>query len=97
MPMPFNSSASPYPQGQYPTGGQHPPYPTSQTAPYPSQMPYPQQGYQGQSNAPYPTTQSAAPYPTASHLPMMDPPAYNEVVGNESYQKQAPYNPNYNA
>lgn len=62
--------------------------------------------YAGQpGQAPYPT--NAAPYPMAMPQPavmpmpqnpaMMNPPSYNEVVGSEAYQKQAPYNPNFSS
>ncbi|XP_055687982.1 MAPK-interacting and spindle-stabilizing protein-like isoform X2 [Lutzomyia longipalpis] len=70
-------------------------------------MPQPQTGGYP---APYPPTQTqqAAPYPPAStaggSMPMpggnpsaMNPPSYDQVVGNDAYQKQAPYNPGYNA
>uniref|UniRef100_A0A1L8DPJ0 Putative conserved secreted protein n=1 Tax=Nyssomyia neivai TaxID=330878 RepID=A0A1L8DPJ0_9DIPT len=71
-------------------------------------MPQPQTGGYP---APYPPAQhqQAAPYPPANaaaggSMPMpganpstMNPPSYDQVVGNDAYQKQAPYNPGYNA
>ncbi|GAB0093830.1 integral component of membrane [Sergentomyia squamirostris] len=66
-------------------------------------MPQPQSGA-GAYPAPYPPAQShAAPYPATSgagSMPMpggtnMNPPSYDQVVNNDAYQKQSPYNPNY--
>lgn len=76
--------------------------PYGQPGVYP--MPQPQSsGYP----APYPPTQTqqSAPYPPVSgaggSMPMpqnsttMNPPSYDQVVSNDAYQKQAPYNPSY--
>jgi len=90
MPMPYSDNATTYPAG--------PTYPGS--APYPASAPYPQ--------APYPPVGQQSPYPpvTSPYPPQpapynqqalnnQQPPAYNEVVFNETHQKQAPYNPNF--
>lgn len=52
-------------------------------APYPTNVPYPA-GVPGVGAMPMPQNPA-----------MMNPPSYNEVVGSEAYQKQAPYNPNF--
>lgn len=105
MPLPYSDS-TPYPIGvnqtSYPAAGMpYPAYPPQQGgSPYPPQStPYPPAG----AAAPYPPAGGAAPYPISPYPPQngaqygqgMNPPAYNEVVGNENYQKQAPYNPNF--
>ncbi|XP_059613376.1 uncharacterized protein LOC132259666 isoform X2 [Phlebotomus argentipes] len=93
--------------GPYPVTVAVPAATIQQTAaPYgqPGVYPMPQTGY----SAPYPpaqTQQAAAPYPPASgagsSMPMpgnptgMNPPSYDQVVGNDAYQKQSPYNPSY--
>ncbi|CRK91703.1 CLUMA_CG005349, isoform B [Clunio marinus] len=83
--QPPSAMPMPQPYSSHPTSA---PYPAS-SAPYPSggQAPYPTGG------APYPTYgQASAPYPPQAS---MDPPPYNEVMGSENLQKQAPYNPGY--
>lgn len=66
-------------------------------------MPPPNYGQYGGNAAPYPTN---APYPMGMPQPAVmpmppnpnqNPPSYNEVVGNEAYQKQAPFNPNFSS
>lgn len=88
MPMPYNGSSAPYPTGPaHPMPGvaSYPPAPYGQQATYPpTASPYPPQ------STPYP--QQSAPYPAQ---PDLNPPTYSDVVTNQSYQKQAPYNPNY--
>lgn len=72
-----------------PMPGQYNPYTPPQTnAPYPTNTPYPM-------GMPQPGSGGAMPMP--QNPAMMNPPSYNEVVGNEGYQKQAPYNPNFSS
>lgn len=54
-----------------------------------AQVPYP-------TNTPYPM---GMPQPGVMPMPPQhqNPPSYNEVVGNEAYQKQAPFNPNFSS
>jgi hypothetical protein len=97
MPMPYNNSA-PYPSGPtpYPMHDNAAPFagapvyfPATGSSPYPPQQsPYPPAT---SGSAPYPPQQ--APYPQQEM--MQQPPAYNEVVGSQTYQKQSPYNPNF--
>lgn len=94
MPMPYRDSAAPYPTG--------PAHPMPGNAPYPATpygqqggMPYPPQGgAYAPTASPYPPQSASAPYPVQQE---MNPPPYNDVVTNQSYQKQAPYNPNYSS
>lgn len=51
------------------------------------------QPYQQAAPAPYPVTAMPQPYGGQSSQPY--PPSYEQVVGQEGYQKQAPYNPNF--
>lgn len=98
MPMPYtDSSQPPYPMpsagAPYPISGNAGPYPpagatfpmSGNTAPYPPAGAYPPSNPTSGPPYPYSTQQQAT----------MDPPAYNEVVSNSSYQKQAPFNPNF--
>lgn len=94
MPQPYSDSTPRYPAAgaPYPTTAPYPTegnasFPRDASAPYPP-APYPPGPYGQQ---PYPPV-AAAPYPPQA---AMDPPAYNEVVGQQNYQKQAPYNPGY--
>lgn len=93
MPMPYSDNSTPYPAGPPMMGGA--PYPTGAPmagVPYPP-APYGQpQGMYPPASSPYPP--QAAPYPPQQE---MNPPTYTDVVGNQTYQKQAPYNPNYTA
>lgn len=82
-PMPQQGMPMPANYGPYGGGATHAPYPTNAAA-YPMGMPQPAGGVAGM---PMPMQNAA----------MMNPPSYNEVVGNEAYQKQAPYNPNYSS
>lgn len=80
MPMPYGAPA-PYPP-------MNAPYSPPMYPPAPGSSPYPPQGapYQG---AGYP------PQVTPYQQGMMNPPSYNDAVNNESFQKQAAYNPNF--
>lgn len=82
-----NPQAYPMPQPGMPMPGNYGPYgaPTGQ-APYPMNAPYPV-GMPQPGGMPMPQNPAA----------MMNPPSYNEVVGSEAYQKQAPYNPNFSS
>lgn len=86
MPMPYSDNSAPYPTGPGPM-------------PYPSSTPYPPATYSPQSTGAYPPTASCPypPQPAPYNQAMINqqPPAYNEVVFNETHQKQAPYNPNF--
>lgn len=88
----MTAQAYPMPQHQQPGGmpmpGNYGPYPGS-GMPQPHQAPYP-------TNTPYPMPQPGA-MPMPHNPAMMNPPSYNDVVGSEAYQKQAPYNPNFSS
>lgn len=80
-------SAYPMPQPGMPMPGNYGPYGVPATnVPYPSNTPYPMGVQQQPMGMPMPQNPA-----------MMNPPSYNEVVGNEAYQKQAPYNPNFSS
>lgn len=84
MPMPQpvgNFSNPPYPTG---FGAQPMPQPMSQTSPYP-----PAPGFQTNAT-PYPPAAQSVPSAASQN-----PPSYDQVVGTDTYTKQAPYNPNY--
>lgn len=80
MPMPYSDSA---------------PYPTGPTQ-YSSAAPYPPAPY-GQQQPMYPPAANASPYPpqSAPYGQQAMPPTYTDVMGNQTYQKQSPYNPGY--
>lgn len=82
MPMPGQNYGQ-YPSAMMPQATQAP-YPTN--AQYPMGMPQP--GVAG-------VVVGGMGMPMPQNPAMMNPPSYNEVVGNEAYQKQAPYNPNF--
>lgn len=97
--MPSYPSSAPYPtNAPYPPTGASP-YPATGVAHYPpTSAPYPpttyeppQQSFPPSASSPYPP--QIAPYNQA--MINQQPPAYNEVVFNETNQKQAPYNPNF--
>uniref|UniRef100_A0A0A1WVY7 Translation initiation factor IF-2 n=1 Tax=Zeugodacus cucurbitae TaxID=28588 RepID=A0A0A1WVY7_ZEUCU len=75
----------------------YPPYPTPAGAPGQMPMPMPMPGAQ-------PPMSGVQPYPPAVPATTYNPPSYDAAVAgvgvaqpNNSFEKQAPYNPNYNA
>ncbi|XP_055702422.1 protein shisa-5 isoform X3 [Phlebotomus papatasi] len=82
----IQQSAAPYGQpGVYPM-------PQPQSSGYPA--PYPPA--QTQQSAPYPPVSGAGgSMPMPQNSTTMNPPSYDQVVSNDAYQKQAPYNPSY--
>ncbi|XP_011188594.1 uncharacterized protein LOC105216034 isoform X1 [Zeugodacus cucurbitae] len=75
----------------------YPPYPTPAGAPGQMPMPMPMPGAQSPMSG-------VQPYPPAVPATTYNPPSYDAAVAgvgvaqpNNSFEKQAPYNPNYNA
>lgn len=82
-PNPMVGGGAPY--GGFPNASAQPAMPYPSNTPYPMPMPQPVMN---------PAMNPASHQATAA---AMNPPSYTEVMGNEAYQKQAPYNPNFNA
>uniref|UniRef100_A0A6M2E033 Putative splicing factor 3a subunit 2 n=1 Tax=Xenopsylla cheopis TaxID=163159 RepID=A0A6M2E033_XENCH len=89
----------------YPVAAGYAPYPNTQPG-YPPAQPYPAQPYPMQPQPPYPVANPQAmpqpmtqPMPQSMPQPMPAPgalpPPYSEVVRQEAYSKQSPFNPNY--
>jgi len=79
----------------------HSPYPMAQQG-YPMPMPPNQHSYPIPQPGYHPYPSGGAPYPPAGPHESMNPPSYDQVVGtmtttttNETYAKQAPYNPSF--